>query len=633
MPVERKPKTEENLAARGRDSKTPTSDSVASPELLEKLTRLTGLRTEPGSFDLDGLLQTLSAFLELSRTISGTLSIQEMLDRSCRLVADILDAERCTIFLHDPGPDELFTRASMDPTMTEVRFPSSAGIAGHVFQNGEALVIPDAYEDPRFNPAIDRKTGFKTRNIMSVPIRYREDRHRVVGVAQALNKRDGDFESHDLELFEALLAYAAPALIHAQLFEEVSRVRNYNESVLQSMSNGLLTVSPGGIVEKVNQAAARMLGADGDADELIGRDFRKLIAEENAWLKSAMEAVRSTGRPETILDVDLVIPRDEENATVSVNAGVVQLRDARDREQGFLLVLEDLSREKRVLGTMARYMSKEVADRVLEEESEVLGGVLQKVTVLFADIRGFTAISERIGPQETVRLLNQYFTIMAEVIHEHEGVLDKYIGDALMALFGAPFASEDDADRGVRAAQAMIEGLEEFNRTLVDQGQEPIGIGIGVNTDDVVLGNIGSPRRMDFTVIGDGVNLASRLEAANKVYGTRILASESTLQNLQQEHPVREVDQLRVKGKERPVTLFEVFTEDSNLSKGTLAEYREGLECYRARCWKKALQHFKRVLEAVPGDSVAELYIGRCRHFETEPPGEEWDGVWTMTHK
>ncbi len=614
--------------------KVGEAKSRPTPELLEELSRLTGWNADPSLLDWESLLHRMGAFLELSRTISGTLSIQEMLNRTCQLVADILGAERCTIFLHDPKAEELFTKASMDPTMSEIRFPDSAGIAGHVFQSGRPLLIPDAYRDHRFNPEVDRRTGFLTRDIVTVPVRLRDGGDQVVGAAQALNKREGEFSQADLELFEALLAHAAPALLNARLFEEVCGVRNYNERVLQSMTDGLLTVSASGRLEKANRAAAALLGHPDETESLVGCSFDSLLGRNNPWLRKALDEVRSTGKPETALDVDLVLPDGYGGGKVSVNVAVVQLRDVRSRDDGWLLVLEDLSREKRVLNTMARYMSKEVAERVLENDREVLGGVLQKVTVLFADIRGFTALSERLAPEEVVRLLNDYFTIMAGVIFDHGGVLDKYIGDSLMALFGAPFVRPDDADRAVAAAKAMSLGLDAFNRQLKANGQPGIEIGIGVNSADVVMGNIGSPKRMDFTVIGDGVNLASRLEGANKTYGSRILASEFTIRELRGEFRYREVDKLRVKGKQRPVTIFEVFAEGGHHQDETaLADYRKGLESYRARGWLQAARCFERVLERAPQDGVAKMYVERCRQLHRSPPAEEWDGVWRMTGK
>ena len=182
----------------------------------------------------------------------------------------------------------------------------------------------------------------------------------------------------------------------------------------------------------------------------------------------------------------------------------------------------------RVKSTMARYMDPAIADRLLKQGQEVLGGTSQEATILFSDIVSFTTLTEELGAQGTVALLNEYFTLMVECITREGGMLDKFIGDAIMAVFGIPLAHDDDEDRAVRAAVSMIAELHRYNEERVGHGKRPVDMRIGLNTDTVVSGNIGSPKRMDFTVIGDGVNLAARLESAGKTYATRILISEYT---------------------------------------------------------------------------------------------------------
>ena len=189
---------------------------------------------------------------------------------------------------------------------------------------------------------------------------------------------------------------------------------------------------------------------------------------------------------------------------------------------------------------------------------------MQKASVLFSDIRAFTQIAEKIGPQETVSMLNEYFSTMVEIISEHGGILDKYIGDAMMAVFGVPYLQHDDADRALISGIHMLRGLERFNQEWIPKGNDPIRIGIGINTDLVLSGNIGAPQRMDYTVIGDGVNVASRLETANKYYGTRMLISEYTISALTQSFRFREIDTVLVKGRETPLTLYEPLATYEN---------------------------------------------------------------------
>ena len=231
-----------------------------------------------------------------------------------------------------------------------------------------------------------------------------------------------------------------------------------------------------------------------------------------------------------------------------MNLTVVPLIDAADENIGSMLILEDITSGKRVKTTMARYMSKEVADQLIESGEAVLGGNDQKVSILFSDVRNFTTVSEALGARETVSMLNDYFEEMVEVIFHHGGILDKYIGDAIMALFGAPFSGPQDADNAIAVANGMIVSLRELNRRRTIQNKDVIDIGVGISTGDVIAGTIGSSKRMEYTVIGDSVNLASRLEGANKYYGTKILVSEHTIRNMKADALMREIDLMRVKG-------------------------------------------------------------------------------------
>ena len=298
--------------------------------------------------------------------------------------------------------------------------------------------------------------------------------------------------------------------------------------------------------------------------------------------------------------------------------------------------MEDISGEKRVRATMARYMDPALADQLVRQDQEILGGKSVEATVLFSDVRSFTAIAEEIGPQATVAMLNDYFTIMVDCIQQHGGMLDKFIGDAIMAAFGLPVAHPDDVDRGVQAAIAMISSLFEWNERRSHDGRRPIDMGIGLNTGTLVAGNIGSPKRMDFTMIGDGVNLASRLESVCKQYSARILISEHTFGRLKGVYRTREVDYVVVKGKSEPVAVYEVLDYHTAATFPNLMDavnyFRDGIEKYRRGDWERAIEAFGEVLRANPDDALSHTYIERCRVLADDPPAA-WDGIWVMTSK
>jgi len=308
-----------------------------------------------------------------------------------------------------------------------------------------------------------------------------------------------------------------------------------------------------------------------------------------------------------------------------------------DEPIGYMLMMEDITREKRMRNTLSRYMSKAVMEQLLESGDAVLGGISREVSVLFSDIRGFTTISERIGAQETVALLNEYFTDMVDIVFAHQGVLDKYMGDMIMAVFGSVLQNSDDPDNAVAVGNKMMVGLRELNTRLEARGREPIRIGVGISTGQVVAGNIGSPKRLEYTVIGNRVNIAHRLEEANKFYGTSILFCSQTYTRMKERTPVREIDLIRVRGIETPVAIYEAIghhTEDSFPHlEAAVGAFTEGLARYRRREWDHAARCFSDALAANPKDEPSRIYLERCDIFRSEPPAPDWDGVWTMQGK
>jgi adenylate cyclase len=320
-----------------------------------------------------------------------------------------------------------------------------------------------------------------------------------------------------------------------------------------------------------------------------------------------------------------------------VNLATVQLKSLRNEPIGYMLMMEDITREKRLRNTMSRYMSKSVVDQLLESGEVELGGTGRDVSVLFSDIRGFTSISERLGAKETVALLNEYFTDMVDIVFAHNGVLDKYIGDMIMAVFGSVLQSEEDASNAVMVGNKMLTALHQLNRRRAERGDEAIRIGVGISTGNVVAGNIGSLKRMEYTVVGDRVNLAERLESANKFYGTSILICDATWEAVRHHAAAREIDLIRVRGRDRPVAIYEALGHHSEDSfphrEEALAAFSEGLLRYRRRDWAGAEHCFSAALAANPEDGPSKIYFERCRIYGSTPPSAAWDGVWTMPHK
>jgi adenylate cyclase len=294
--------------------------------------------------------------------------------------------------------------------------------------------------------------------------------------------------------------------------------------------------------------------------------------------------------------------------------------------------------KRRTRETFSRFLAPAVVADLLGHEGALrLGGEKRDLTVLFADIRGFTSISERLDPRLLIELLNQYLTPMTDIIvQDHRGTLDKYMGDAIMAFWGAPQEQSDHPLRACRAALAMIARLGELRAGWRERGLPEIDIGVGINTGPMSVGFVGSQDRFyNYTVLGDAVNLASRLEGINREYGTRILVSHSTWERVQGEVVARELDAVRVKGKREPVVIHELLGlgRPARDQAAFLSEFEWGLSAYKGQRWEEAMAHFRSAIALAGPDACAQMYLARCEAMRQNPPGPGWDGVYELLHK
>ncbi len=309
---------------------------------------------------------------------------------------------------------------------------------------------------------------------------------------------------------------------------------------------------------------------------------------------------------------------------------------------GIVRYLGEEREKRRIRDTFRLYLDPEVTEQLAREPERVrLGGDRCTVTVFFSDIRGFTtnveALQERSGPEEVAKLMNEYLTAMTNILFEHRGLLDKYIGDAVMALWGAPVAVPDHAKRACQTALHMLDALAPLNQRWRTLGWPHVAIGIGIDTGEVVVGNFGSATRFNYTAMGDHVNLASRLEGLNKTYRTRILLSETTQREVADDFVCREVDRVEVKGKHRSVTIYELLgpiAADTDGSRRRLAAgFAEVLAAYRARDWEGAEARVARFTAEWGCDGPAAELARRIRELRAAPPDEGWDGVYRPKEK
>lgn len=293
-------------------------------------------------------------------------------------------------------------------------------------------------------------------------------------------------------------------------------------------------------------------------------------------------------------------------------------------------------KKKELKSTFSKYVSPAIVDEILQQpENLKLGGRKQRMSVFFSDIRDFTTISEKLPPVELAQLLNDYLTPMTELVFKNKGTLDKYMGDAVMAFFGAPIFYENHAQMACRCALESLKRVDELAKEFVAHNRPMIRIGIGINTGEMSVGNMGSNIVQNYTVMGDSVNLASRLEGINKEYGTRVIISEFTFNDVKDLFVCREVDRVRVKGKNEPVRIYELIKEGvmDVTESAWLEEYNRGLQLYFKKEFSEAIKSFEKCRALRSSDEVSEVYVERCQEFLSEAPPENWDGVFVMKTK
>ena len=613
-------------------------------EILEGITAQAAisLQNAQGMEEMEKSREKEMQFLDIVSDVTAEIELGSLLQRVMVESTNMLNADRATLFLNDPKTNELFSRVAMGDGIGEIRLPNNVGIAGAVFQSQETINIPYAYADLRFNPSFDKQTGYFTSSILCVPIINKDG--ECIGCTQALNKKGGGFTDEDESRLKAFTQQVAIALENAKLFEDVAKERAYNHSMLTSMSNAVITIDDEGKIITCNKAGLKILKIR--TSDIIGKTAEEFFTNGRSWILEKIKNCEETKENELLMDAEFEVGTEEDDniELVSANISFLPLEnqdpDGRmDQAQGHLgtlIIIEDISDEKRMKSTMSRYIDPGIADKLMSEGTDIMGGQETEATLLFSDVRSFTTITETLGAQGTVALLNEYFDIMVEAISEQGGMVDKFIGDAIMAGFGIPVANEDDEDRGVRAGINMIKRLWEWNEIREKEGKMPVDMGLGLNTDKVVSGNIGSSKRMDYTMIGDGVNLAARLESACKAYSARILISDYTYKKLKGTYQIRYIDDVVVKGKTEPVGVREVLdyhtTETFPNLMDTVNHFNEGRISFKAGSWDKSIRSFKECLKANPADKLSKTYIERCEIMKKENP-KDWDGIWVMTSK
>ena len=520
----------------------------------------------------------LATLYAIGRSLNSSLELGTVLATVMDSLIEVTGAERGFIMLNEPdGQLAVRVARNLDRRTIEADgFQLSRTIVRQVAEDGQPVVVTDALTDARLGTAAS-VAAFQLRSILCAPLQVKGSPIGVVYVDNRL--RSGLFGQEDLELLAAFADQAAVAIENARLYEDLQRrlgeiaaLSEYQANIFRSVGSAVVALDLEGRITTFNRAAEQVFGRA--APEAIGRSHAEVFGTALAGrlFRPIARASRPGGEMVTGLEVRCALP---ERARADLRMSLSGLRDPNGHSLGVVLVADDLTdahlaeearlaaeaRQREIRDIFGRYVATEVVERLLEDPGRVrLGGERQEVTVLFADIRGYTTLSEGLRPEEVVAMLNRYLAVATEAIMAHHGTLDKYIGDAVMALFNAPLAQPDHAANALQAALAMQRAVKQ----LAAEGGPAVAYGIGVNTGPAVVGNIGTERLMNYTAIGDAVNVAARLQS-NAPPG-EVYVSGSTYALAAAGMEAERLVPLQVKGRQEPVEVYRLV--DVRVSSG-----------------------------------------------------------------
>lgn len=391
----------------------------------------------------------------------------------------------------------------------------------------------------------------KESNLIITPLQVK---NKTLGYMVLCNKetRKGveEFNSLDLDLLMALSNQAAVAMENAALFKDITKEKNFNESILSSIATGVITINILGEIDSINSAGLKILKKE--KEDIIGNHYMYLFEKDEEIIELIIKTETKNEKNKTV-NIPFLSVSEETRINFSASPRV----DKDKKIKGSVLAIEDITDVSKIKKTFKRYVSKQVVEKLLEDDAKLnLGGEKREVTVLFSDIRGFTSMSEKMEPEKVVSTLNSYFSLMIDIVFKNNGTLDKIIGDELMIVFGAPTSSKDDTERAVKTAIEMQDKIKTFNKQQIIENEKPIKVGIGINKGLVVSGNIGSKELMDYTVIGDTVNLGARLCSA--AGPDEIITSDSVWFETKKTFNYKKLKPIKVKGKRSEVQVYKI---------------------------------------------------------------------------
>lgn len=575
----------------------------------------------------EAIKNDMATLLRVSSSINSELDLSSLIRMIITKASEITRSDRSSFFLLDQEEDVLWTKFG-EGLGTHI-IKTRKGLAYRVAKSKQPHIENDPYNNPLFDQSVDREMGYTTRSIISIPV-FSSTR-KVIGVIQSMNKHDGAFTTQDLFILNGFASQISIAIQNSTLFEEIRTIKNYLDTLFENLDNGIFTIDKEGRVKTVNKRCCEILGVR--TDELLGQHYRDLASRHYDFLNYSGRTLNSGEKCEK-LNIETF---DTHHRKLVLNYSALPMKNHEGENIGVINVIHDITSEERMKQNLNRYLPQHVISEIINKEDlSLFNGEYTRCTIMFNDLRNFTNLTEKLDAIDVVNFLNHYFDVMVDYIFEHNGVLDKFIGDAIMATFGIPYNSEQDAANAIRAGLKMISNLHRVNA----QGQRinSLNMGIGIASGEVIAGNIGSTKRFEYTVIGDAVNLASRLEGLTKYYGVNMLICEETYKAVADEFLWREIDRIKAKGKQKPVTIYTIACysdqqQPNEDQQALYSFYAQGLALYRQQDFSAAERAFRKALLFDKTDQPSQLFLDRCRQLQQSPPGEDWNGTWQFYQK
>ena len=536
------------------------SNATVPTHILDELNQLsTNLGQLKRKFALsESRNDDLLGLLKIGQVVNSTLELNDVLRIVMDTIIHLLKAERGFLMLRNKK-GELVVHVARNweqESILPTEFAISRTIINKVVSQGIPILTTNAQEDPRFENQ-ESIVAFNLRAILCIPLKVKD---RLIGVIYADNRiQTGIFTENERELLFAFANQAAIAIENAHLFEslrktlsEVIELKNLMDNIFSSIASGVITIDSEGTITMCNQAAQAIL--DLPHTELVGRSLEQAFQSMGSELTWQAIKIGQSGRPVVGLEFEPVLPT---RGLTTISFNLSPLKDSNQKTKGVAIVLNDITQKKH-LEAQQRLFERMVSPAVIEQldpDQVQLGGTRVEITTLFVDIRGFTGLSEHLSPEKLVAVLNRYLAIAADAILAHEGTIDKFLGDAVMAWFNAPVIQPDHILRAIRTALSIRDSTRSLQKQMPPEYQ--LSFGAGIHSGEAVLGLVGTEKRLEYTAIGDSVNTAKRIQ--ENASAEQILISADTYTRIAKQIKARPAGAIQAKGKKQPILVYEVL--------------------------------------------------------------------------